>query len=217
MTDFAARRRLMVDTQVRPADVTKFPIIEAMLAIPREAFVPAGKRELAYAGEHVEFAPGRVVLEARVLGKMLDALSIKADELVLDVGCGYGYSAAVIALMAQAVVAVEEDEDALAEAQSALVEAGADNVVLQPGPLREGAAEHGPYDVILVEGGVEEMPQALLDQLKDGGRIACLFLERNLGTVKIGYKLDGEMTWRYSFNAGAPLLPGFGRESSFAL
>ena len=103
MIDFAQRRTMMVDTQVRPNDVTKFPIIEAMLAIPREVFVPGAQREAAYVGGNVEIAPGRVVLEARTLAKMLDALDIRPSDLVLDVGCGLGYSTAVIARMAEAV------------------------------------------------------------------------------------------------------------------
>ena len=217
MTDFAARRRMMVDTQVRPSDVTKFPIIEAMLSVPRELFVPASKREAAYAGDNVDLARGRVMLEPRTLAKMLDALDVQADELVMDVGSGYGYSAAVVARMAQAVVAVESDETMAAEAQALLAEAGADNVILHEGPLDQGAAEHGPYDVIVIQGGVGDLPAPLLAQLKDGGRIACLFMEGVLGAVKIGYKAGDTMTWRFAFNAGAPVLSGFERHSAFAL
>ncbi|MCH5372745.1 MAG: hypothetical protein JJ992_02125, partial [Planctomycetes bacterium] len=109
MTDYATRRVVMVDTQVRPSDVTKFPIIEAMLSVPRETFVPDAWREAAYAGENIPLGGGRVVLEPRTLAKMLDALNVDNDELVLDVGCGLGYSSAVVARMAQAVIAIEED------------------------------------------------------------------------------------------------------------
>ncbi|GHF67628.1 protein-L-isoaspartate O-methyltransferase family protein [Seohaeicola zhoushanensis] len=217
MTDFAARRRMMVDTQVRPSDVTKFPIIEAMLSVPREIFVPDSRREAAYAGDNLELGRGRVMLEPRTLAKMLDALAVEADELVLDVGCGFGYSSAVVARMAQAVVGVEEDESMAEEATALLSEAGADNVIVHTGPLAAGAAEHGPYDVILVQGGVGELPEALVAQLKDGGRIACLFMEGALGAVKIGHKAGGVVSWRFSFNAGAPVLPGFERKTAFAL
>lgn len=216
MPDFAARRIMMVDTQVRPSDVTKFPIIEAMLAIPREVFVPDGKREAAYMGENMVLANGIFLLEPRTSAKMLDALDIQGDELVLDIGSGLGYSAAVIAQMAEAVVAVDPDEQRAAEAQALLSEAGADNVIMHVGPLAGGAAEHGPYDVITVQGGVEAVPTALLDQLKDGGRIACLFMEGALGTMRIGYKIDGQINWRFSFNAGAPVLAGFEKVASFA-
>ncbi|WP_425043525.1 protein-L-isoaspartate O-methyltransferase family protein [Primorskyibacter sp. S87] len=217
MTDFAERRRMMVDTQVRPSDVTKFPIIDAMLTVPRERFVPDGQREAAYVGENVELSEGRVVLEPRTLAKMLDALNVSNSELVMDIGCAYGYSSAVVARMAQAVVAVEEDETLAAEAQDLLSEAGADNVILHTGPLSEGAEEHGPYDVIIVQGGVGTVPDQILAQLKDGGRIACLFVEDALGTVRIGYKSAGVVSWRFEFNAGAPVLPGFEQVMAFAL
>lgn len=148
---------------------------------------------------------------------MLDVLDIGNDELVLDVGVAYGYSSAVIAHMAEAVVAVEEDEDLAREAQEALMTAGADNVALHTGPLAEGAAQHGPYDVVIVQGGVARLPQALLDQIKDGGRIACLFMDGALGEVRVGYKIDGRISWRNAFNAGAPVLPGFEAHSQFQL
>jgi protein-L-isoaspartate(D-aspartate) O-methyltransferase len=216
MTDFATRRRMMVDTQVRPSDVTKFPIIEAMLRIPREAFVPDDKREAAYAGRNVELSPDRVVLEPRTLAKMLDALNLDNDDLVLDIGAGHGYSSAVIARIAEAVVAVEENEAMAEEAQELLSE-HADNVVLHVGPLVDGAKTHGPYDAIVIEGGVEALPAGISEQLKDGGRIACLFMEGALGVVRIGWKIDGAITWRFAFNATAPVLPGYKKEAAFAL
>ncbi len=217
MTDFAARRLMMVDNQVRPSDVTKFPIIEAMLSVPREIFVPDALRSTAYTGENIDLGHGRVLLEARTLAKMLDALAVGGDELVLDVGCGYGYSSAVVARMAQAVVAVESDVDMAAEAQNLLAEAGADNVVLHNGPLAAGAPEHGPYDVIIIQGGVEELPDTLVSQLKEGGRIACLFVTGALGAVRVGHLHRGKLSWRFEFNAGAPVLEGFEKQQAFAL
>lgn len=217
MADYKTLRTTMVDTQVRPSDVTKFTVLDAMLAVPREAFVPRERRDMAYVGAHVSLDAGRVVLEPRTLAKMLDALDIRNDELVLDVGAGLGYGAAVMARMAEAVIAVEDDAGRIADAQTALSEHGADNVVLQEGELNAGAPEHGPYDVILVEGGVEVMPEAILSQLKDGGRIACLFQEGALGVVRIGYKIDGTVNWRFAFNAGAPVLPGFEKHHAFTL
>ncbi|MHA6263741.1 protein-L-isoaspartate O-methyltransferase family protein [Arenibacterium sp. CAU 1754] len=217
MTDFAARRRMMVDTQVRPSDVTKFPIIDAMLSVPREKFVPDAQLEAAYAGDNINLGDGRVVLEPRTLAKMLDALDVNNDELVLDIGCAYGYSSVVVARMAQAVVAVEENEAMADEAQSLLSETGADNVIVHTGPLAEGAAEHGPYDVILIQGGVGELPQAIKSQLKDGGRIGCVFMDGALGTVRVGYKSGDVVSWRFEFNAGAPVLPGFEKQVAFAL
>jgi protein-L-isoaspartate(D-aspartate) O-methyltransferase len=217
MTDHAARRTTMVDTQIRPSDVTKFPIIDAMLTIRREEFVPDSLREAAYVGEDLLLAPGRVMLEPRTLAKMLDALDVQRNELVLDVGCGLGYSSAVIARLAEAVVAVESDTDMADEAQAILSREGADNVILHHGPLAAGAAQHGPYDAIIIQGAVAEVPGAILEQLKDGGRIACVFMEGALGVVRIGYKLDGGISWRYTFNASAPVLPGFEKQVAFSL
>ena len=217
MTDYANRRTVMVDTQVRPSDVTKFPIIEAMLSIPREAYVPAASREAAYVGENLTTGPGRVMLEPRTLAKMLDALDIQSTDLVLDVGCGLGYSSAVIARFADAVVALESDAGLAAEAERILAAQGVDNAAVICGPLVAGAAKHGPYDAVTVQGGVEAVPEALLAQIKDGGRIACVFMEGALGVVRIGHKRDGRVTWRYAFNAGAPVLPGFAANRTFAL
>jgi protein-L-isoaspartate(D-aspartate) O-methyltransferase len=217
MSEFASRRVMMVDTQVRPSDVTKFPIIEAMLSIPREVYVPRDRQEAAYVGENVEIAPGRVVLEARTLAKMLDALDIQPGEIVLDLGCGLGYSAAVIARLAETVVAVEEDPELAAEAQRALADEGVDNAVVVTGSLASGAAKHGPYDVITVEGGIEALPEAVAAQLKEGGRVAAVFMEGALGVVRTGIKIGGRIDWRFSFNASAPLLPGFARSRDFVL
>ena len=217
MTDYAARRTMMVDTQVRPADVTKFPIIDAMLSVPREAFVPSALREAAYLGENLDLGEGRLMLDPRTLAKMLDALEIEGDDLVLDIGSAYGYSAAVIARMAEAVVGVEEDAAIVEEAQRTLAEHGADNVIMHQGALCAGAPDHGPYDVITVQGAVEHLPEAITDQLKEGGRIACLFMQGALGQVRIGYRIDGRLNWRFAFNAGAPVLPGFERHAAFTL
>ena len=215
MPDFATRRTVMVDTQVRPADVTKFPVIHAMLSIPRERYVPADKRELAYLGENIELGGGRVILDPRSFARMLDELNPRADELVLDVGAALGYSSAVIARMAEGVVALEEDKGMAAEAEATLAQEGVDNVAVLHGPLAEGAPQHGPYDAMMVQGAVERLPEALTGQLREGGRIACLFMEGQLGVARIGYKRDGHLDWWRIFDAGAPVLPGFARPAEF--
>ena len=217
MTDYATRRTMMVDTQIRPSDVTKFPIISAMLSVPRENFVPRDKREAAYMGDNIDLGGNRTILDPRTFAKMLDALDIQPTDFVLDIGMGLGYSAAVLSQLGEAVVAVEDDQTRFAEASEALGDFGADNVIPHLGDLAEGAAEHGPYDVILIQGAVEHVPDTVLAQLKDGGKIACLFAEGALGTVKIGYKLDDRMDWRASFNAGAPTLDGFQCHRAFTL
>lgn len=217
MSDFATRRMIMVDTQVRPSDVTKYPVIAALLAVPREKFVPADLREAAYIGKNLPVAPNRVLLEARTLAKMLDALDVQGSDLVLDIGCALGYSSAVIARMAEAVVALEQDPDMMAEAETTLAALGVENVIVLAGPLAEGSAKHGPFDAIILQGGVETLPAAVISQLKDGGRIAAMFIEGALGVVRIGVKSGQRIDWRDAFNAGAPVLPGFAHKSEFAL
>lgn len=217
MSDFASRRVMMVDTQVRPSDVTKFPIIEAMLSVPREVYVPDDRREAAYIGENLPLGGGRVLLEPRTLAKLLDAMDLRPGEMVLDLACGLGYSAAVLARLVGTVVAIEEDEGMAADAQRLLSEEGVDNALVLAGPLVAGAAKHAPYDAIMVQGGVETVPEAVLDQLKDGGRIGAIFMDGPLGTAKIGYKSDGRVTWRPVFNAAAPVLDGFRMARAFAL
>lgn len=216
MTDFATRRRIMVDTQVRPQDVTRFPIIDAFLDVPRERFLPASLAEAAYVGENLDVGGGRVVLEPRTLAKMLDAVAPRRAELALDIGPAGGYSTAVLAHMTEAVVAVEEPNRA-AETEATLLAEGVDNAAVHAGPLAEGAPRFGPYDVILVQGAVEVFPATLADQLKEGGRAAAIFLEGRLGTVRLGLKADGRLNWRDAFNAGAPLLQGFERPRAFTL
>ncbi len=217
MSDNATRRIMMVDTQVRPSDVTKFPIIDAMLTVPREAYVPRNLRDMAYVGENLPLISGRVVLEPRTLAKMLDALDIANDDLVLDIGCGLGYSTAVMARMAEAVVGLESDASIAQDAQATLSDHDVDNAMIEVGALRDGAAEHGPYDVIILQGAVETVPQALSDQLKENGRICALFAQAALGVVRIGYKIDGDISWRDVFNAGAPVLEGFEAAKTFSL
>jgi protein-L-isoaspartate(D-aspartate) O-methyltransferase len=217
VTDFKMRRQIMVDTQIRPSDVTKFPIIDAFLSVPREKFVPDGKREAAYIGENFQIGQSRVILDPRTLAKLLEALDVQKDELVLDIGTGLGYSSAVISLLAEVVIAVEEDSSLASESEEILSEIGADNVVVQVSKLKDGAPEHGPYDVIILQGGVEEIPTSILKQLKNGGRVGAIFIEEGLGTAKIGFKLHDKINWRYSFNAAAPILKGFFKQKDFAL
>lgn len=217
MNDFHALRRMMVDTQVRPSDVTRYPIIEAMLAVPREDFVPDAYRQVAYAEAAIDLGGGRAMLEPRTLAKILEALDIQSGELVLDLGAGLGYSAAVMARMAEFVVALEEDEALAAEAEARLGAAGIDNVAVIAGPLEAGDAKHGPYDAILVEGAVQEIPLPLLEQIKDGGRIVAIFDGNSRGTVRVGYRVGSDVDWRAAFDAGAQLLPGFAKSPAFAL
>lgn len=215
MADYQNRRTLMVDTQVRPSDVTKFPIIDALLSVPREDYVPDAKRDAAYIGENISIGEGRVLLEPRTLAKMLEAADVQRTDVVLDLGCGLGYSTAVLALMADFVVAVEDDAATAEEAQQNLTSHGVDNAAVFEGSLADGAAKNGPYDLIMLQGAVEDLPDGLVAQVKEGGRIVAIFAEGALGVVRVGRKIDGAMNWRMAFNATAPVLSGFERSAAF--
>lgn len=216
MSDYSTRRVTMVDTQVRPSDVTKFPIIAAMLAVLRENFVPDARREAAYVGANIPLADRRVVLEARSLAKMLDFLDIQPGERVMDLGAGLGYGAAIMAALGADVVAVEEGALATT-ARQRLDAAGCQAVMVVTARLDKGAPAEGPYDAIILQGAVEAMPEAILSQLKEGGRIGAIFMEGALGVVRIGHKKEGAIAWRYAFNATAPVLPGFEARRTFVL
>ena len=135
----------------------------------------------------------------------------------MDIGSGLGYSSAIISLIAEVVIAVEDDSSLASESEEILSEIGVDNVVVQIGKLEDGAPEHGPYDAIILQGGVEDIPGSILNQLKNGGRIGAIFIGEGLGTAKIGFKLNNKITWRYSFNAAAPILPGVSKQKDFVL
>jgi protein-L-isoaspartate(D-aspartate) O-methyltransferase len=215
MTNFTAARTTMVDCQVRPSDVTKYPIIDALLTVPREEFVPSAKRSVAYMGEHIELGRSRVVFDARTFAKMLDAVNIQPDEMVLDLGCGLGYSSAVIAKLAEAVVAVEADVEMASQAAELLATNGADNVIVETGELTVGAPKHGPYCVIFLQGATENIPSTVTDQLKIGGRIIAIRQANGTGQCKIGHKRENGMDWRSIFGATAPILPGFEKATEF--
>lgn len=217
MPDFAARRRTMVDTQVRPHDVTRLPLLHAMLNVPRERFVPDALREVAYVGEHLPLAPGRVILDPRTQAKMIDALTLGPTDLVLDVAPGLGYSSAVMARLAEAVIALEPDPVLAAEAEAALAATDIGNVIVENAPAAEGAPRHAPYDALIIEGGVEYLPATLENQLKEGGRAVALFMDGAFGRVRLGVKRKGVLRWRDVFDGAAPVLDGFARERSFAL
>jgi protein-L-isoaspartate(D-aspartate) O-methyltransferase len=216
MTDFAAAREAMVDTQVRTADVTRYSIIDAMLRVPRELFVPKARRDVAYAEAEIPLAAGRAMPTPRTLSKMLDAAAITRSDLVLEIAPGTGYSTAVIARMAAAVVAVELDAGLCAQATEALQKLEVINAVVSEGDPAAGDPEHGPYDVIFVNGAVEQVPEALTNQLKDGGRLVTIFNEHGVGQCRIVLRVGDTISMRYAFDAPAPLIPGFETKRAFA-
>jgi protein-L-isoaspartate(D-aspartate) O-methyltransferase len=216
MTDFSAAREAMVDCQVRPSDVTRYAIIEAMLWAPREQFVAKSQRDVAYAGAEIVLAPGRVLLEPRTLAKMLETASVGPGDLVLDLAPGSGYSTAIIARMAEAVIAIEPDPELAEWAQTLLSDLESDNAVVSQGDPAAGDAAHGPYDVIFINGAVESLPDGLGAQLKEGGRLVALFREGGVGKCCVLTRTGAGLAQRYVFDADAPLLAGFEKAAEFA-
>jgi protein-L-isoaspartate(D-aspartate) O-methyltransferase len=214
MTDFVRLRRAMVDGQVRVNDVTDPRIIEAMLEIPRERFVPEARASLAYLDEDIPLGSGRYLLEPMVLAKLAHALALKEDERVLDVGCATGYGAAVLARLAARVVALEEDPGLAAVAGRRLAEL-APTVSVMTGPLAAGAPGQAPFDAILIEGAIEVVPEALVFQLKEGGRLAAVIGSGRMGRATLYTRVGGNLSARPVFDAGVPALPGFAAPREF--
>jgi len=217
MTDFANARRHMVDGQVRPADVTDLRVISAMLEVPRERFAPPAATSLAYLDLDLPVGEGagapRRLLKPIILAKLLNAAEIEPTDKVLDVGCATGYTAALLARIAGQVVALEQDPGLVKTAQAAL--AALPNVTVVNGPLVDGWAQGGPYDLILLEGATEIEPQAFCRQLKDGGRLVCV-LGSAPGAAAMLYRRSGdEIGGRPVFSAAAAVLPGFVKPPAF--
>ena len=215
MFDSAAARRMMVDGQVRTADVHNPELIAAMLEIPRERFVPPALAEQAYMDGDIEIAKGRALLKPMVLAKLLQAAQLRGDEHVLDVGCGFGYSSAVLARLAGSVVALEEDEGLVRGAKEALAATGAANVVVVEGPLTAGWPATAPYDFILLDGATEIVPETLGRQLKPGGRLACIFGRSPAAKATVFRPVEGRLVGRAIFDAATVLLPGFAAPLAF--
>ena len=223
MADFAVQRKNMVESQVRPSDVTDRRVVRAMLEIPREAFVPAAARAIAYMDESIPLGPvgagrgGRALMAPRVLAKMIQALDIGDKANVLVVGAATGYASAVLARLAARVVAIESDAAMVAAARAALAGLDATNVSVETaaGGLAAGWPQQAPYDAILIDGAVPAIPDALLDQLKDGGRLVAVIADAGLGRAMQWRRLGGMFDQRAVFDAGAPRLPGFERAAQF--
>jgi len=213
--DFSELRTKMVDGQVRTTDVTDPAILEAMLTIPREAFVDERLRPLAYIDEDIEIARGRYLMEPSPFAKLVQLAEIRTGETVLDVGCGTGYSAAVLSRLAGRVVALESDPLLAERAGAALANLEIGNVTIVTGVLGAGHADAAPYDVIIVEGAVEILPDSLFAELREGGRLVAVEGQGNAGIARIYLKSGGIVTGRRAFNAAVKPLPGFERTPAF--
>ena len=221
MNDFATARKNMVFSQIAPNQVTDLRVLGAMREVPREIFLPASKQAGAYIDQDIKLAEGsngaanRYMMEPRVLARLLQAAEIGEDDAVLDVGCGTGYSSAVIGRLAASVISLEVDEGLAQTATNTLSDFGSDNAVVVTGELAGGYAEEAPYDVVVLEGAVEQIPQALFDQLKDGGRLVAVVERQGVGHATVYTRAGDSVAGRGIFDAGIKPLPGFERQKDF--
>jgi protein-L-isoaspartate(D-aspartate) O-methyltransferase len=217
MTDFAQARRMMVEGQIRTSDVTDLRVQAAFGEVPRERFVPRDRQALAYLDRDVpvDSAGARRLLKPMVLAKLIQAAAVGEGDRVLDVGCATGYSSVILSRLAGAVTALEEDSALADAAVGALAAAGANNVKVVSGPLAAGWPPDAPYDVILLNGSAEIVPQALLDQLADGGRLVGVVGRAPIGQATVYRRSGAHVGAHPEFDAVAPLLPGFAKPPAF--
>jgi len=213
--DFAAARIKMVDNQIRTTDVTSYELLRAFLTVPREVFVPDARKALAYIDEDIPFAPGRYLMEPSPFAKLLQLASVSRDDVVLDVGCGTGYSSAVLAELAGTVVALEESAEAAGQAEANLQQLGVVNCAVVQGPLVAGWAKEAPFDVIVFQGAVDAVPPVFFDQLRDRGRLVVVEGRGLSAMAKLYTKEDGIVSDRFAFNCSVKPLPGFEKAPSF--
>ena len=205
----------MVENQIRPNKVTDNFIISAMGELPRELFVPERLRPTAYVDDDIELGDGRFLMEPMVLARLLQAAAIRDSDVTLVIGCGSGYSVAVLSRMCTTVVAVEAAPEFVSRATSLLADLGIDNAVVVDGPLAEGYARQAPYDVILIDGAVESVPQAIPDQLAEGGRLVTVVIRDGIGRGTLLTRQGEVKSSRIVFDAATPVLPGFEVEQRF--
>lgn len=214
MADFTATRRNMVESQIRTNAVTHEVLLAALAEIPREKFVPEALRGVAYIDEDLPLKKGRYLMEPLVLAKLLQLAAITPDDVVLDIGCGTGYSAALLSKLANTVVALESDPELAARATATLSELSIDNVVVVTAPLAGGYAKQAPYDVIVFNGSVPRIPETIARQLADGGRLVAVVGE-GVGQGTLMTRNRGILAQRPVFDAATPILPDFVQEPGF--
>ena len=192
MYDFDQARREMVDCQIRTADVTNYSILKAFSRVAREKFVPDGASSIAYCETNIHLGEDRYLLEPRIFAKMLELLKVNSNDLILDIGCGFGYSSAIISEMAELVISLEEE-----------------------GKLSEGINYQEKVDALIIQGGVQTIPLKIKNQLKNGGRLVAIFINGFKGECRIGIKKENQIHWNHGFDAYVPLLKNFSKNEEF--
>lgn len=217
MTDFALARRNMVEGQLRPNRVNDAGLLAVLGELPRERFLPDGLRSVAYADDDVPLGNGRFMMEPMVLARLIQFLQPQAGDKAMVLAAGLGYGAAILARLVQSVVAVEADVGLAEGARQVLRDLGVTGVQQVVGEAEQGAPAAGPYDIILIEGAVHEVPKAIADQLAEGGRLATVVADPSgaLGVAHLFVKQGGVVSGRPLFDAGTPPVPGFARPARF--
>lgn len=213
--DYARARHLMVETQVRPNDVTDLALTAAFRQVPREVFVPAHLKSVAYSDQELDLGGGRYLLRPRDLGKLLQALSPQPGQKALEIAGATGYGAALMAACGAAVTLVEPDQALLNAAMTAFKETGVSNVRTGATAIPAGWPDGAPYDVILLNGAVEVTPDAWLAQLGEGGKLAVIVRQGATGSARLYSKAHGKTAYRTLFDAAPPILPGLSAPTQF--
>ena len=211
MTDFALARRNMVDGQLRPNRVTNASLLSAVSELPRERFLPEALRSIAYADDDVPLGNGRFLMEPMVLARLIQALQVQPGDKALVVASGRGYGAALLSRLVKSVVAVESDAALAGSAEQTIRDLGIVNIKQAMAKLENGAATDAPFNAILIEGAVHEIPRTILDQLAEGGRLTTVRAAPAgvLGVAELVVKEGGVASGRPLFDAGTPAIPGF--------
>lgn len=210
MQDFGAARRAMIDSQLRPEGVVDAAVVNAIASLPREDFVPGSARALAYGDRPVPLGNGRALAPPAVTGRLLNELDPRTGERALVVGAGSGYSAALLDVLGLKVTALESDRELASKARAA-----SPGIDVIEGDLAAGYPGAAPYDIILIDGAVEHIPQAITAQLVEGGRIAAVLNDRGVGRLAVGRNSGGRVGLRTIADADVALLPGFERPKAF--
>jgi protein-L-isoaspartate(D-aspartate) O-methyltransferase len=217
--NYATARRAMVDNQLRTVDVTDIAVLEVFDRVPRERFLPRDLATLAYADMDLKVtdgAPPRFVLEPGPLARLVQLAAPGSEDVVLEVGSSRGYGTAVLARLAASVVGLEEDASLVQAANAALVAEGVTNAAVVAGPLAKGWAKDAPYDVVVLMGSVDAVPDAILSQVKEGGRLVAVVGRGRTARARLFVRRGGEISGRDIFDVAIPPLPGFAVEERFS-